>query len=73
MTATPVAPKEDVYTLPEGVAILQWPATIGRASAEDLGDWLALVIRKIKRSADAPPPTQDDGDGQGIFCKKESL
>src|SRR5262249_3760089 len=54
----PAAAKEDVYTLAEGDAILQWPASIGRASAEDLEAWLALVIRKIKRAASVMTPEE---------------
>lgn len=50
--------KEDVFTLAEGDAVLQWPATISRESYVDLKDWLGLMLRKIERQAladDEPP------------------
>lgn len=45
--------KEDVYSLDEGPVVLQWPEKISKTSAQDLADWLALIIRKAKRSAEA--------------------
>ena len=51
LTHKQYAAREDVYTLAEGNVILQWPANIGRESADDLRVWLDLVIRKIIRVA----------------------
>jgi hypothetical protein len=39
----------EVSSLPEGEAMLQWPASISSESVKDLEDWLGLVIRKLKR------------------------
>ena len=43
--------KEDVFTLAEGDAVLQWPATLSEDSFADLKDWLGLMLRKIERQA----------------------
>ena len=43
--------KEDVFTLAEGDAVLQWPTTISPESYTDLKDWLDLMLRKIERQA----------------------
>lgn len=50
--------KQDVFTLDEGEAVLQWPAELTQASFEDLSDWLKLALRKIGRSISdkAPAP-----------------
>jgi hypothetical protein len=38
-----------VSSLPEGEAILQWPANLSPESVQDLEDCWALVIKKMKR------------------------
>ena len=43
--------KEDVFTLAEGDAVLQWPAPISPESYTDLKDWLDIMLRKIERQA----------------------
>ena len=43
--------KEDVFTLNEGDAVLQWPATLSSESYDDLKDWLGLMLRKIERQS----------------------
>ena len=43
--------KEDVFTLDEGDAVLQWPATLSSESYDDLKDWLSLMLRKIERQS----------------------
>lgn len=43
--------KEDVFTLAEGDAVLQWPSSISQESYVDLKDWLDLMLRKIERQA----------------------
>lgn len=42
--------KEDVFTLPEGDVILQWPEVISQESYQDLKSWTDLMMRKIQRS-----------------------
>jgi hypothetical protein len=43
--------REDVFSLTEGKATIQWPAPLSQESIEDLRDWLKIVERKIARSA----------------------
>lgn len=60
MTAQPVvsqpvipqrgAMKQDIFTLEEGVAVLQWPSQLSESSYEDFKDWIELQLRKIKKS-----------------------
>lgn len=42
--------RQDVFTLDEGQALIQWPETLSQDSFEDFKSWLDLVIRKAKRS-----------------------
>lgn len=44
--------KEDVYTLDQGQAVtVLWPERISEGEIADVEDWMQLVIRKMKRSA----------------------
>ena len=49
--------KEDVFTLAEGDAVLQWPTSISPESYADLKDWLGLMLRKIERQVQADDET----------------
>jgi len=42
--------KEDVFTLDEGLVVIQYPERLSQESFEDFESWLQLVIRKAKRS-----------------------
>jgi hypothetical protein len=42
--------KQDVFSLPEGEIVLQWPEPLSAESYEDFESWVKLVLRKIKRS-----------------------
>ncbi|MGA2048776.1 MAG: hypothetical protein ABSG96_13855 [Terracidiphilus sp.] len=42
--------KQDIFSLDEGVAVLQWPAKLSEASFEDFESWIQLQLKKIKRS-----------------------
>jgi hypothetical protein len=46
---TPSGVVREVSSLEEGEAMLQWPASLSAESVRELEDWLALVIRKLKR------------------------
>lgn len=46
----PIGMKRDVFSLEEGPAVLQWPERLSVESVEDLEAWLALVIKRVKRS-----------------------
>ena len=48
---------QDTFTIGEGIAVLQWPAQLSTESAKDLEDWLALVVRKMKRNTTAQTST----------------
>jgi len=41
---------EDVYSLPEGRIVVQWPATLSAESVQEVKDYLKLLERKIVRS-----------------------
>ena len=51
--------KEDIYTLSSGDAVLQWPDRITQAEFEELGDWLDLMRRKLKRSVVSESPEEE--------------
>jgi len=42
--------QEDIYSLPEGRVVIQWPSALTPESIQDIKDWLKLVERKIARS-----------------------
>lgn len=42
--------QEDVYSLPEGRVVVQWPAPLSAESIQELKDYLKLLERKITRS-----------------------
>lgn len=42
--------KEDVYSLPEGRIVVQWPAMLSAESVQEVKDYLKLLERKIVRS-----------------------
>jgi hypothetical protein len=42
--------RQDVFSLAEGPVTIQWPASLSSESIQDLGDWLKILERKIKRS-----------------------
>ena len=56
--------KQDVFSLPEGEVVLQWPEPLSPESYEDFESWLNLVLRKVRRSVREPakepndPPTE---------------
>jgi len=43
--------RQDVFSLAEGEAVINWPTPLCEDSIKDLEEWLELVKRKIKRSA----------------------
>lgn len=45
----PAGVAREVSSLQEGEAMLQWPATLSPDSVAELEDWLALVVKKLKR------------------------
>ena len=42
--------KQDVFTLDEGKAVIQWPAHLSQDSFDEFDSWLKLVVGKAKRS-----------------------
>jgi hypothetical protein len=46
--------KQDVFSLPEGEVVLQWPEPLSSESYEDFESWVKLVLRKVKRSVQEP-------------------
>ncbi|HEY7313171.1 MAG TPA: hypothetical protein VH643_27730 [Gemmataceae bacterium] len=50
--------KEDVYTLDQGQVVVLWPEKIDSGEIADVEDWMQLVIRKMKRSAQRNDPNE---------------
>ena len=51
----PAGLMEDAYDLAEGRAVLRWPGKLEPESVEELEDWFALIIRKMRRTTSAHP------------------
>ena len=55
MAHAPVSPqpqvgqRRDVFSLAEGEAVLQMPATLSRDSVQEFEDWLELIVKKYRR------------------------
>lgn len=43
-------PKQDIFNMDEGPAVLQWPSKMSAESFEEFKDWIELQMRKIGRS-----------------------
>lgn len=69
---TPPAPKrpplttgmtQAIFPLEEGEALLQMPTHLSKESFEDFEQWVALILKKAKRSiVDTPPSPSDEID-----------
>ena len=42
--------RQDLFSLPEGPLIVQWPFAVSEESFQEIKDWLPILERKIKRS-----------------------
>ncbi len=42
--------RQEVFTLAEGDVTIQWPESISEESFEDFNDWIAILLRKLKRN-----------------------
>lgn len=49
-----VTMRQDVFSLPEGAAVINWPTPLSEDSISDLQEWLEILKRKISRSKAAP-------------------
>ena len=49
-----VGSKQDVFSLPEGEVVLEWPEQMSPESYEDFESWVNLVLRKVRRSVREP-------------------
>jgi hypothetical protein len=59
---TTVEYSREEFSLPQGSAVLYLPLGLSKDSASDVEDWLALVVRRIKRVANRSEDT--DGERQ---------
>jgi hypothetical protein len=62
--ALKVGMKEDVFSLPEGDVVLQWPEQISAESYQDLAAWAQIILRKIKRAVPSGTGSADEGGEQ---------
>lgn len=59
--------RQATLPLDSGDAVIQWPEQMTAENFKDLEDWLEIVMRKIKRSAETdggskPNPSRDGGN-----------
>lgn len=50
--------RREVFVIPEGDVIIQWPSKMSGDSFQDLNDHLKIFLRKLKRTL--PPPSSSD-------------
>lgn len=41
--------KEDTFATSDGDVVIRWPVNLSSSSIEDVEDWTALILRKVKR------------------------
>lgn len=58
-SATAHASHQDVFSLKEGNAVMQWPRNLSNKSAEYIEDWLKIVLRKVKDSVGEDDESED--------------
>ena len=49
--------REDIFSLPEGRVVIQWPAYLSTESVEAVKEWLALFQRKLAKFQEAAIPS----------------
>lgn len=58
--------KQEIFALDTGEVTVQWPAALSEADFDDIGAWLKILERKIKRcvrnETDTPEPPDRPGD-----------
>ena len=60
------AMRQDIFSLAEGTASIQWPTPLSEESIQDLKDWLKIVERKITRSVETESRAKsEDGKQYG--------
>ena len=59
--------KQDVFSLEEGDAVIQWPAQLSEESYEDFEAWMNLVLRKAARSVPTRPLREEERVILGAF------
>ncbi|MBI5576385.1 MAG: hypothetical protein HY896_08475 [Deltaproteobacteria bacterium] len=69
---TQIIMKEEVFTLDEGIVTLRMPKAIGQDSCDDFVEWLQLIIKKVRRSAQKNPVDEMFSILQGGARKSES-
>jgi hypothetical protein len=52
--------RQEVFTLTEGDVTISWPESISPESFEDFNDWVAILLRKVKRSVDKAEETKSE-------------
>lgn len=60
MKAPPPPPsgtRQDVFTVPEGSFVLQWPSNLTPQSIEDFEEYFPIFIRKVRRGMQAGQPS----------------
>jgi len=62
LTPPPPGTRQDVFSLAEGPVTIQWPASLGPDSFEDLAAWLDILKRKIGRSVREKSDAKDSQD-----------
>lgn len=55
--------RQEVFVLTEGDVTISFPETISPDSFEDFSDWLAILLRKMKRNIAKPTPDVLDNQG----------
>lgn len=57
---------ESTMDIGGGKAVIQWPATLSQADADDLEAWLGIIIRRAKKAAEKDATSQNEApDAKG--------
>jgi hypothetical protein len=50
----------EIASFPEGEAVLYWPSSISTDSVNEMEEWLAFLVAKLKRRQSDEPARPDD-------------
>jgi hypothetical protein len=64
--------KQDVFSLPEGEVVLEWPEPLSPESYEDFESWINLVLRRVKRSVREPAKEQGNPPTEQSACSERA-
>jgi hypothetical protein len=65
--------REDVFTVSSGDVVVQWPEQMTTEEIQDFEDWMTILVRKVKRSAQLAESTMNRAIQRGQQTEDEEF